>query len=324
MGMALKGLALRMGIVTDRALLLIVNPVSGGKPGSTPPLSDDPKKVEPNALADGLRSRGLLVRIHVLSEEDDPAEVARGAAPNEDVVVAGGDGSVGLVAEVLVGEDRTLGILPMGSWNNIARGLGIPTELEPALDVIGRRQVVQVDAGLAWHAESHEEKPPTEARAFFEAAGVGLDAAGFGAVELGERAGWLFAARAAWRALRKRRTTMLIELDGRVLRRRAPAVTVCIGPYHGLGFALVADADPADGLFDIAVFSGMTELEVVRHFLAVARGRERREPRIEMVRGKRVTVRGAKRVLPAHADGRSIGVTPVTFEVQPGALRVFR
>jgi len=313
-----------MGLVVDRSVLLIVNPVSGGKPASTTALSDDPTKLKPDALADGLRSRGLRVRIHVLSDRDDPAEVARSAGPDEDVVVAGGDGTVGPVAEVLTGDDRTLGILPMGSWNNIARGLGIPVELEAALDLIGRGEVSKVDAGLAWHAEPGDDAPPEDARAFFEAAGVGLDAAGFGAVELGERAGWRFAAWAAWRALRRRRTRMLIELDGKVLRRRAPAVTVCIGPYHGLGFALVADADPADGLFDIAVFSGMSELDVVRHFLAVARGRERREPRIELLRGKRVTVRGARRVLPAHADGRSIGITPVTFEVQPGALRVFR
>jgi diacylglycerol kinase (ATP) len=310
--------------VADRSVLLIVNPVSGGKPGSTTPLSDDPTKLTPGALADGLRSRGLQVRAHVLSEQEDPADITRGARPGEDVVVAGGDGTVGPVAEALTGRERALGILPMGSWNNIARGLGIPIELEPALDVIGRGEVAQVDAGLAWHAESHDEKPPMDARAFFEAAGVGLDAAGFGAVELGGRAGWRFAARAAWRALRKRRSRMLIELDGKVLRRRAPAVTVCIGPYHGLGFALVADADPADGRFDIAVFSGMSELDVVRHFLAVARGRERKEPRIELLRGKRITVRGARRVLPVHADGRSIGITPVTFEVQPGALRVFR
>jgi diacylglycerol kinase (ATP) len=306
-----------------RSVLLIVNPVSGGKLGSTAPLSDDPAALEPEALARALESRGLSVRLHVLTEDDDPAEVARGAQLDEDVVVAGGDGTVGPVAEVLTGGDRPLGILPMGSWNNIGRGLGIPLELEPALDVIARGKATAVDAGLAWHAAADGARLE-DARAFFEAAGVGLDAAGFGAVELGERAGWRFAFRAMWRALRRRRTRMLIELDGEVLRRRAPAVTVCIGPYHGMGFALVADADPADGLLDIAVFSGMSELDVVRHFLRVARGRERHEPRIEVLRGRRITVRGVSRVLPAHTDGRSIGVTPVTFEVQAGSLRVFR
>lgn len=310
--------------MTDRALLLIVNPVSGGKPGSTQRLADDPKALEPGALANALRQRGQRVRLHRLSDGDDPAEVARGAEPDEDVVVAGGDGTVGPVAEVLAGGEKALGILALGSWNNIARGIGIPMELEPALDAIARGEVLYVDAGLAWHPTADEEAPPDDARSFFEAAGVGLDAAGFGAVELGGRAGWWFAIRATWRALRRRRTRMVIELDGRELHRRAPAVTVCIGPYHGLGFLLVPDADPADGLFDVAIFTGMSSLEVVRHFLRVARGRERREPRIEVLRGKRVTVRGARQVLPAHADGQSIGSTPVMFEVQRGSLRVFR
>jgi diacylglycerol kinase (ATP) len=259
------------------------------------------------------------VRLHVLSEHDDPAEVARGAKPDEDVVVAGGDGTVGPVAEVLAGSDKALGILGMGSWNNIARGVGVPLKLEPALDAIDRGHTVQVDAGVAWHPSNADER-----HFFFEAAGVGLDAGGFGAVELGERAGWPFAIRAAWRALRRRRTRIFIDLDGRTLRRRTPAVTICIGPYHGLGFALVPDADPADGLLDVVVFSGMGQLEVVRHFLRVARGRAWHEPRIKLLRGKRITVRGARRVLPAHVDGRSIGVTPVIFEVQPGALRIFR
>jgi diacylglycerol kinase (ATP) len=306
-----------------RPILLIVNPVSGGKPGSTPPLSDDPEALEPSALAGALESRGLQVRLDVLAEGDDPAEIAR-SDPDADVVVGGGDGSVGPVAEVLAGTDRVLGILPMGSWNNIAHGLGIPMELEPALEVIARGSTSQVDAGQAWHPTADGARPGDDARTFFEAAGVGLDAAGFGAVELGGRAGWRFALRAMWRALRRRRTRMLIELDGEVMRRRAPAVTVCIGPYHGLGFALVPDADPADGILDVAVFAGMSGPAVVRHFLRVARGRKVHEPRIEVLRGKRITVRGAARVLPAHADGRSIGVTPVSFEVRPGALRVFR
>ena len=306
-----------------RPLLLIANPVSGGKPGSTPRLSNDPNELEPQALAAALRARGLSVQVHVLAEADDPAEVASGA-PETDVVVAGGDGTVGPVAEVLAHSDRALGILPMGSWNNIARGLGLPFELEPALDVIGRGDVARVDAGLAWHPTADEAEPRDDARLFFEAAGVGLDAAGFGAIELGGRAGWRFALRAMWRALWRRRTRMLIELDGEVMRRRTPAVTVCIGPYHGLGFALVPDADPADGRFDVAIFSGMSGPAVVRHFLRVARGREQHEPRIELLQGQRITVRGARRVLPAHTDGKSIGVTPVSFEVRPGALRVFR
>jgi diacylglycerol kinase family enzyme len=68
----------------------------------------------------------------------------------------------------------------------------------------------------------------------------------------------------------------------------------------------------------------MVRFEVISYFLAVARRQPRREPRIKEYRARRVTIEGTRRALAAHADGISIGVTPVTLEVRPGALRVFR
>ncbi|HET8776789.1 MAG TPA: hypothetical protein VFN76_03925, partial [Candidatus Limnocylindria bacterium] len=174
-----------------------------------------------------------------------------------------------------------------------------------------------VDAG--WVVREADEGRP-----FFEAAGVGLDAIGFLAVELAERRGWWRAAQAFWRGMRMRRTPMRITIDDRTYRTGSPTVTVSNGPYHGMGFAISADADPTDGLLDVAVFGGMSRWEVLRHFLAVARRRRRREPRIVGYRARRITIEGGRRALPAHADGVSIGATPVTFEVRPKALRLFR
>src|SRR5574338_553671 len=121
-----------------RPILLLANPASGGKPGAPPPLSDDPEALEPDALAAALVARGLRVTLHVLAESDDPAELARAAVrEGRDVVVAGGDGTVGPVAEALCNqEEATLGVLGLGSWNNIAHGFGLPSTLEEALDVI--------------------------------------------------------------------------------------------------------------------------------------------------------------------------------------------
>jgi diacylglycerol kinase family enzyme len=91
-----------------------------------------------------------------------------------------------------------------------------------------------------------------------------------------------------------------------------------------MGFAVGTDADPTDGSLEISVFHGMSRWEVMRHFLAVARRRSQHEPRLGSYRGQRITVEGVRRALPAHADGISVGFTPVTFEIRPGALRVFR
>lgn len=306
--------------MTRRPILLLVNPVAGGKPGSGPGLADDPALLTAGALRDALQRRGLEVTHRELAEGDDLAELATHAADTgHDVVVAGGDGTVSLAAGALLGHaDATLGILAMGSFNNMARGFGVPVTLEEALDAIGSGRAVEVDAG--WVTRDDEEG----GRPFFEAAGVGLDAIGFLAVELAEKHGWWRAWKALLRGLRMRRTPMRIRIDDRAYRTGSPAVTVSNGPYHGMGFAIAADADPTDGELNVAVFRGMGRWEVLRHFLAVARRRPRREPRVTGYTGKRVTIEGVRRALPAHADGTSIGVTPVTFEVRPKALRIFR
>jgi diacylglycerol kinase (ATP) len=306
--------------MTRRPLLLLVNPVAGGKPGSGPGLADDPALLTADALRAALQERGLDVSHRELAEGDDLAELATHAADTgHDVVVAGGDGTVSLAAAALLGHpDATLGILAMGSFNNMARGFGVPVTLDAALDVIAVGRSMEADAG--WVVRETEE----EGRPFFEAAGVGLDAVGFLAVELAEKRGWWRAFRALIRGLRMRKTPMRITIDGRAYRTGSPTVTVSNGPYHGMGFAIADDADPTDGLFNVNVFRGMSRLDVLRHFLAVARRRPRSEPRVTSHTGARVTIEGVRRALPAHADGVSIGVTPVTFEVRPRALRIFR
>lgn len=305
--------------MTRRPILLLVNPTAGGKPGSGPDLADDAERLQPEALAGALRDHAIDVDLHELAEDDDAGMLARRSADDgKDVVVGGGDGTVSVVAAALLGHpEATLGILAMGSFNNMARGFGIPDTLDAALAVIADGRSFRVDCG--WVVREGDEGRP-----FFEAAGVGLEAVGFLAIELAERRGWWRAARAVWRGLRMRRTPMRVTIDGRAYRTGSPAVTVSNGPFHGLGFAISADADPTDGLLDVAVFRGMTRLEVLRHFIAVARHRPRREAGISAYRARQVTIEGARRALPAHADGVSIGTTPVTFEVRPGALRIFR
>jgi diacylglycerol kinase (ATP) len=306
--------------MSRRPIFLLVNPVAGGKAGSGPSLTDDPERLTPDALAAALQRRGLEVTPHELAEDDDVAALARDAADaGSDVVVAGGDGTVSVAAGALLDHaDASLGILAAGSFNNMARGFGVPVTLDAALDAIGAGQVTEVDAG--WVVRDG----PTTGRPFFEAAGVGLEAIGFMAVQLAERRGWWRAARAVLRGLRLRRTPMRITIDGSTYRTGSPAVVVSNGPYHGLGFAVSADADPADGLLDVVVFRGMSRWEVLTHFVAVARRRPQRETRVHAYRGRQVTIEGTRRSLPAHADGTTIGLTPVSFEVRPRALRIFR
>ena len=302
-----------------RPILLIANPDAGGKVGSGPDLDPDPARLQPEALSAELARHGLDVRLHELGQRDDAGRLARDAAASgHDVVVAGGDGTVGAVAAALLDEpDATLGILARGSFNNIARGFGVPMTLDEAVDAIATGGTKSFDVGWIHHGD------PADGRTFIEAAGVGVDAVGFLAIETAGRHGWARAIRALWLGLRRRRTRMRITLDGTTSRIVSPAVTIHNGPYHGPGMAVAVDADPADGWLNVATFSRMTSLEVLRHFVRVARRRPRREPRMRFHRARHITVEGVRRALPAHADGVSIGATPITAEVRPGALRVF-
>lgn len=308
----------RAGAAPRRPIALLVNPVAGGKPASGPPLADD-DQLEPEAVASGLRARGLEVRLHPLGPDDQAGELAStAAAAGADVVVAGGDGTVGEVAAALSGTEAALGILAMGSFNNIARGIGLPATLDEALDVVARGEVASIDVGAVVREGADD-------RLFFEAAGVGIDAAGFGAVQVTTRHGFWRGLRSAWRALRWRRRRMVIELDGgRRLQTAALVVTISNGPYYGFGFTVAQGADLADGLFEVSVFRRMSKLDLIRHFVAVARGRRQYEPRIRQERAANVRIAGLHRALPAHADGQLIGTTPVEFKMRPGALRVFR
>ena len=305
-------------------ILLLVNPTAGGKPVAP---GTEVERPEPATMVETLRRSGLEVDLRVLAEGDDPGRLASAAAAEgRDVVVAGGDGTVRPAATALVASAVTLGIVPLGSWNNIARGCGIPQDPAAALALVAAGATREVDVGLAWHPAADDADAvadaPDDATAFFEAAGVGLDAAGFGAAKLGERLGTWSALRHGWQALRRRHTPMRLQVDGRRLRTKAPAVTVCNGPYHGLGFAVAPDADPADGLLDVVVFSDMSRVDVIRHFLAVARGRPRHEPRMRYLTARRVRVE-SQQPLPAHADGEPLGATPIAFTVRPFALRIF-
>lgn len=305
--------------MTRRPIFLIVNPVAGGKIGSGPRLATDIDHLTPAALAAALRAGGLAVRAHELDGDDDAGALAReAAAAGHDVVVAGGDGTVGLVAARLVGSDATLGILAMGSFNNVARGLEVPRRLEEALRVIVEGRSVAVDVGQAAAGRAVPQL-------FFEAAGVGMDALLFAAATAGNRHGLRVGLVRMWHALRWSRHRVRIAIDGGPpVLTRILFLTASNAPYYGFGFTVGPGADPTDGQLEISVFTKMSKWAVITHFLAVTRGRFRHEPRIRRLSGRRVVVEGMRRTLPAHVDGRVLGRTPVTFEALPGALRVFR
>ncbi len=224
-------------------------------------------------------------------------------------IAAGGDGTVAGVARALVGTDVTLGILPFGTFMNIARALEIPRDdARAAAGLIARSTARRIDVG------------EVGGQVFFEAAGIGLDADAFNAARAVQRGQRALALAAVGALIRRRSARVRIDVDGRARTHRVLQAVVSNGPFYGWGFEVAPGAIMDDGQLDLVIF-GDTKRRVLRELVAAAIGRDR-PARGRRYRGKRITF-SATRELAVHADGVVVGALPQTFTVRPTALRVF-
>jgi diacylglycerol kinase (ATP) len=285
---------------------LVIWNASAGSKGGIPTNGIDEER-----LREILEPHGLADAVQASSSADEARELARGAVRDrfELVVAAGGDGTIGTVADELIGSETALGALPLGSVMNIPRMLGLPRDIEGAAGVLSDGVVRPVDVGRV------------RDRWFYEAGSVGMNAAIFRQAQRVDSGDWLSLFRAIRVAFRYRPARMEIELDDETVRTRAMMTTVSNGPYTGIGLTVAPDARLDDGLFDVRVWRHYSKAELLRHFVSIAFGRRAYTPHTWTYRSSRVRIRSAS-PLPCRADSHDLGVTPVEFSIEPQALRV--
>lgn len=284
---------------------MLLNSGSGMKGGLT-----TNQITEPDVRA-AMAAAGLGDELFVTESIEQARRLTREAAAYgyDIVVAAGGDGTVGTIARELLGRETALGVLPLGSVMNIARMLEIPRELDAAAAVIASGERRAIDIGLA------------NGKVFYEGGSVGLNAAVFREAQLVDAGHYPALFAALWTLLRYRPSRMIIRLDSGVITTRALAVTISNGPYTGLGFTVAPNARLDDGLLDVCVFSRFSRTELIRHFRSIAFGRRQYSPKVRSFRSARVQIDGVH-PLPCRADAEDLGMTPVTYQVRPGALNV--
>ena len=282
--------------------LAIVNPAAGG--GTT--------RADVDALLELLRERFETIDVVETGLEHPTATELgeRAVTDGYDVAIAaGGDGTVGDVARALVGTDVTLGILPFGTFMNIARALDIPRDApRGAAEIIARGAVRPIDVG------------EVGGRSFFEAAGIGLDADMFTAGRAIQRGDRGLAVAALGALLRRRSARVRVDVDGRPHTHRVLQAIVCNGPWYGWGFSVAPDATIDDGLLDVVIF-GDSRWQVFREVIRAAVAHDR-PAHGRRYRGRRITL-SATVELAVHADAQLVGNLPQTFSVRPKALKVY-
>lgn len=292
-----------------RRALLIINTKSG-------PNDDSILQVRPLVLMLAKNGIDAEVRVKLRKRQarNDARRFAKKGYPL--VIAAGGDGTIEAVARGLVGTRATLGIVPLGTYNNLATALGIPTDLAEAVALIAAGPTRLVDVGEVRVAGRTKKKP------FFEMVTMGVAAAAMPAGQEAKDGNWGAAAGLLPAVAEMPMAAATVRLDEAEPRRAETLlVTVSNSPRAAAALEMAPAGRLDDGLLDVAVYRGMAQPALALHFAAKATVGEPEDGRIERARARRVEV-VAEPPLPVAADSKVIGTTPARIKVLPSALRV--
>lgn len=228
------------------------------------------------------------------------------------VIVAGGDGTIARQVPHALALDVPIGVVPLGTFNDLARTLGVPMEIEAACSIIASGRTRRIDA-----ARVNETYYLTEA-----SIGISSRIARRQRPQDKQRFGFLAVVASALEAARSVRPFRAeVRFDGKRVHLRAVQLTVANSGRFG-GVISVQNAAIDDGRLDLYA----VEIESLRDAISVARsivaGRQHASPGLRTFHSSAFEVRTRR---PHHitADGEPGGFTPARFEVVRKRLSVF-
>jgi diacylglycerol kinase (ATP) len=290
-------------------IVAIVNPVSGA--GMDPQVAT--RRV--TMIQESLAQHQLAATTHVTERSGHARELAqRAVADHADLVIAwGGDGTVNEVGTSLAGTSTVLGLVPAGSGNGLAGGLGIPRDPRAALSRAIAGNTREVDVGLL------NDRP------FFNVAGIGFDAhiaRLFNERPRGSRGRWPYVVIGVTEGVRYVGKDYRITLDGQVHRRRALLIAFANGQEYGMGMQIAPGAKLDDGLLEACVVDDRSVLARFRDARHLALGTVHRAPQMLLQAVRTATIEREGEI-PFHLDGEpGVAHHRLSISVRPGALKV--
>ena len=225
------------------------------------------------------------------------------------VIAVGGDGTVSLVAEQLLGKNIAMGILPAGSANGMAKELNIPTDVDGALDIIingeiKRSDVIKID----------------EKEICLHLSDLGVNAQLVKYFEQGNLRGKLGYALKVFKVLwRKKLMDVTIKTDTQEIEQKAFMVVIANASKYGTGALINPEGNLHDGVFEIVVFRKISFISILKMFLQFRRFNPKK---VEIFQAKTATITTAKDV-HFQVDGEYLGKTnKVKAEIIKGQLNL--
>jgi YegS/Rv2252/BmrU family lipid kinase len=240
-------------------------------------------------------------------------EAAAGSA--QLVVAGGGDGTINALVNAIAGQEKTLGVLPLGTFNHFAKDLGLPLELEAAVEVVCTGTVQQVDfAEVNGHA-------------FVNNSGIGLYPQIVHHREQQQQLGHSKWAAFVWAALTVwRRFSFLhvhLKTDHRVFDNRTPMIFVGNNRYEMEGLKIGARSSLRDGSLSIYLTKRTTRWGLVVLALRALFGRLRGVKDFVSLTTTELRIVTGRKKLRVAVDGEIMELTPpLHYAIHAGGLRV--
>jgi len=244
----------------------------------------------------------------LIVEFDPKMEIETLVRPTAMVMVAGGDGTIGWVVRRLADTKHPVGILSMGTFNNFAKSLRLPTTVDAAIHVIKTGKPHPITLGRL------------NGKVFLEAAAIGL----FGeTIAAGESA--------------KDRAFGAFAEDMKHIAEARPFKYVLTGDIRGSGSCMslvftntasigsqmpVSDSTPVDPYLELSVHAGASRRDIVKRVLARAVLSKHREEGLGQVFQFRKLDVVTKPKVRVYADNAQLGRTPATITAALSALKV--
>ena len=229
------------------------------------------------------------------------------------LILGGGDGTISSLVDHIVDSDIPLGLLPLGTANSFARTLGIPFDLDEAINIIAAGHRRRIDLGMI------------DDDYFANSAAIGMSPLIAKTIphqlkRFGGRAGY-----ALWAAVQSARfepfrVTVTVDGGARAILS-ALEVRIANGSYHG-GTRVVEQAKVDSGEIVVQVVEGETHSRLALNWLATLAGSDLRHQLTREFRGRAIRIE-TNPPLPISIDGEVLARTPVTAKVAPHAIEVF-
>ena len=240
------------------------------------------------------------------------ARHAGGLSPETDrIFVAGGDGTINGLLPILVQAPLPVVLLPLGTANDLARTLGLPSDIEAAAAVARDGIATPIDLGrvnghLFANVASIGLGPKVTER-LSQATKDYLGALGYGRALL-----------VAYQEVRPFRCRIRVD-EGRPRRIRAIHIAVGNGRFYGGGAVVEENAAIDDNRLDLYALSPMPLWRLLLAGPWLKRGQHQAVDGVTALQGNHIAIQTRRR-LPVSADGELVARTPAVFEVVEKAL----